>query len=400
MADAGQVANSSVSVVVAGRDPIDVSLFGVEPGRPGEPPAFEGRNLGRARANEVVIDERLVRLTGLAVGDTLTVRSIQGTNEEFYDLAIVGTTDGRAYFIQPGIFVPYLTFEKVKPQGENEQGGNGEYVSNIVAVKLVDPAQIDVMAEQLETLVGGIEAVDRKTAYEAAPGYSAQMSTLSTQRISPLDRRAGGRGFFQIQTLQKVAQVGMLKAIGASNRTVALSAIAQIVTLNALGVALGTAGSLALSLTFPPAVPITFTGDCGVRRHRADGDWAVGRARLGLSAAARRAAGGAGLGPGEVRCRKRCGADAVTKVKGRGQCGDRRQPGLVLGHAGRVRRFGRAERLGQDDAPGYAGGASLPDRRRDPDRGRTARRIQRGAAHPLPRPRSVSRFSRITSCPI
>ncbi len=262
VADAGQVANSSVSVVVEGLDPIDVSLFGVEPGHPGEPPAFEGRNLGRARANEVVIDERLVRLTGLGVGDTLTVRSIQGTEEEFYDLAIVGATDGRAYFIQPGIFVPYLTFEKVKPQGADEQVGRGEYVSNIVAVKLVDPAQIDVMAEQLETVVGGIEAVDRQTAYEAAPGYSAQMSTLSTQRyFTFLIGVLVVGGFFQIQTLQKVAQVGMLKAIGASNRTVALSAIAQIVTLNALGVALGTAGSLALSLTFPPAVPITFTGD-------------------------------------------------------------------------------------------------------------------------------------------
>ncbi len=44
--DAGQVANSSVSVIVDGMDPIDVSFFGVEPGRPGEPPAFEGRGLG------------------------------------------------------------------------------------------------------------------------------------------------------------------------------------------------------------------------------------------------------------------------------------------------------------------------------------------------------------------
>ncbi len=260
--DAGQVANSSVSVIVEGVDPIDVSFFGVEPGRPGEPPAFEGRGLGRARANEVIIDQRLVDQTGLGVGDTLTVRSIQGTNEEFYDLDIVGTTDGRAYFIQPGIFVPYLTWEKVRPQGADEGGRSGDFVSNIVAVKLTDPSQIDLMAQRLVQTVDGIEAVDRKTAYEAAPGYSAQMSTLSTQRyFTFLIGVLVVGGFFQIQTLQKVAQVGMLKAIGASNRTVALSAILQIVTLNALGVGLGTLGSLALSLTFSPTVPITFTGD-------------------------------------------------------------------------------------------------------------------------------------------
>lgn len=262
VADAGQVSSSSVSVVLPGKSSIDVSLFGVEPGRPGEPPVFEGRNLGRGRANEVVIDARLVRLTGLGVGDTLTVRSVQGTDEVFYDLEIVGITDGRAYFMQPGVFVPYLTWEKIRPQGEGEGGDNGEFVSNFVAVKLVDPTQVESMADRLENVVSGIEVVDRKTAYEAAPGYSAQMSTLLTQRyFTFLIGVFVVGGFFQIQTLQKVAQVGMLKAIGASNRTVALAAIAQIVTLNALGVLLGTLGSLVLSLAFPPTVPIAFTGE-------------------------------------------------------------------------------------------------------------------------------------------
>ncbi len=195
----------------------------------------------------------------------------------------------RAYFIQPGIFVPYLTFEKVKPQGENEQGGNGEYVSNIVAVKLVDPAQIDVMAEQLETLVGGIEAVDRKTAYEAAPGYSAQMSTLSTQRyftflIGVLVVGASSR-FRRCRRWRRSAC-----SRPSAHRTARLRCrpLHRSSRSSALGVALGTAGSLALSLTFPPAVPITFTGDAVASAVIADGDWAVGRARLGLSAAARR----------------------------------------------------------------------------------------------------------------
>jgi putative ABC transport system permease protein len=68
-------------------------------------------------------------------------------------------------------------------------------------------------------------------------------------------------GFFQIQTLQKVAQIGMLKAIGTSTWTIALAAIGQIVAINALGVAVGAIGSLLLSLTFPPTLPIVFTGD-------------------------------------------------------------------------------------------------------------------------------------------
>jgi ABC-type antimicrobial peptide transport system permease subunit len=71
-------------------------------------------------------------------------------------------------------------------------------------------------------------------------------------------------GFFQIQTLQKVAQIGMLKAIGASNWTVGMSAVTQIVTVNALGVLIGAVGSLLLSLSFPSTVPIAFTGDAVV----------------------------------------------------------------------------------------------------------------------------------------
>jgi putative ABC transport system permease protein len=66
-------------------------------------------------------------------------------------------------------------------------------------------------------------------------------------------------GFFQIQTLQKVAQVGMLKAIGTSNRTIITAFIVQIVSITAFGVALGCVGTLLLALAFPVSVPIVFT---------------------------------------------------------------------------------------------------------------------------------------------
>jgi putative ABC transport system permease protein len=67
-------------------------------------------------------------------------------------------------------------------------------------------------------------------------------------------------GFFQIQTLQKVAQIGMLKAVGASNRTVGMAAVLQIVTINALGVLLGALGTILLVASFPAGIPIVLTG--------------------------------------------------------------------------------------------------------------------------------------------
>ena len=115
-------------------------------------------------------------------------------------------------------------------------------------------------AATLETKVKKTEAVDLATAYEATPGYAEQQSTLGTIRIFTLliGVLVLG-GFFQIQTLQKVAQIGMLKAIGAPTLTIAVAFVLQIVLTTVLGVAIGTVGTFALSLGLPPTVPITFT---------------------------------------------------------------------------------------------------------------------------------------------
>jgi len=263
--DVGQVFFADATMVFAdGQEDLDISLLGVEPGRPGEPAAVQGVGLGRSRSNEVVIDGNVAARRKVAVGDLVTIKVTQGTDEEFYPLTVVGMSDGRQYFLRPSIFVPYLTWDKVRPQGETESG-KGELVSNIAVVKLVNAGMEAAMARTLERDVAKIEAVDRVTAYEATPGYSAQQSTLDTQRYFTffIGILVIG-GFFQIQTLQKVAQIGMLKAVGASNFTIALAALTQIVAINALGVAVGAVGSLLLAATFPPGIPIVFTGNAVV----------------------------------------------------------------------------------------------------------------------------------------
>lgn len=259
--DAGLIGFSSASVLWGDdEEPLDISLIGVEADKPGEPIAYEGRGLRGKRGDEAIIGRNVALRTGLGVGDQLTMKSIQGTDEELYTLEIVGISDGQQYFIRPSVFVPYLTWEKVKPKGFVEDNDDTDLILNIGAVKLEDPEDLEVMAERLENQVTKIEAVDRQTAYEATPGYSAQQSTLNTIRIFTLliGVLVIG-GFFQIQTLQKVAQIGMLKAIGASTSTIALAFVLQIIYITLLGVGMGAAGTLALSLSFPVSVPIFFT---------------------------------------------------------------------------------------------------------------------------------------------
>jgi putative ABC transport system permease protein len=210
-------------------------------------------------AREVLLDRSTALRTMLDVGDTLTLKTIQGTQEKLHALRVVGITDGRSFFLQPSVIMPHLTFERVRPGVTNIN--HSQMVSNIVAVQLQNPQDKTAMELRLEQQVPETEVVDLPTAYAATPGYREQQNTLDTHRYFALiiGILVVG-GFFQIQTLQKVPQIGMLKAIGASNWTIGLAALSQIMLVTILGVTVGTLLALGLSLTFPPTFPIVFTG--------------------------------------------------------------------------------------------------------------------------------------------
>lgn len=264
VADAGAIGASSVFIQYPNQDqnadPVSYSLVGVEPGRPGEPAVTSGQQLAGLRANEAIIDQRVADETGMQIGDTLTIKSTQGGIDEFYPLTVVGITASQQYFFQASIFAPLFTWDNIRPK-PTVGGGQSELTYNIVNVKLDNPADEAAMIDRLQNQISGIEVVDVVTAYEKAPGYAEQQSTLNTQRaFTLLIGVLVVGGFFQIQTLQKVGQVGMLKALGASNPLVALAATTQIVSTNMLGVLIGSVSTLLLALGLPQNIPIIFTG--------------------------------------------------------------------------------------------------------------------------------------------
>ena len=186
------------------------------------------------------------------MGDVFTIKSLQGTKQQFYELKVVGISDGQQYGISPSIIVPFLTGDEIKPKAVVEDEPRSSLDSNIVAIRLDNPEDIESMAIRLQDQVGNIEAVDTTTAYDSTPGYSAQQGTLNTQRyFALLIGVLVMGGFFQIQTLQKVPQIGVLKAIGASNRVVAAAAMIQIVMVTIMGVAIGGIVTLLLASRTP-----------------------------------------------------------------------------------------------------------------------------------------------------
>jgi len=115
--DIGSINVANVSLLLDQDRKLNIALIGVEPGHPGEPPVVMGQGLQTTHGREAIIDRDVALRTNLKVGDEFRIRSIQGTLEELYTLRVEGISDGRQYFLQPSVVVPFLTWEQIKPGG-------------------------------------------------------------------------------------------------------------------------------------------------------------------------------------------------------------------------------------------------------------------------------------------
>ena len=259
VAAAGPIYTSTTEIETP-KVPLKVSLLAALPGQPGMPPIIGGRAFRGGDSDEVVIDRNVALQTGIQIGDEIRIRSTQGGSDEFFYLRVAGLTSGQSYYFQPTIFTSPATWEKVRPQSAADLKDDTPY-PNIIAVQLSGPSQINSMKAQLLAKVPNIEVADIPTTIDNIPGYSAQQGTVQTQGVFTLliGLLVIG-GFFQIQILQKVPQIGVLKAIGSTNGTVGASAVIQIIIVTAIGVAIGGGLTYIFSLGFPPTIPLVFNG--------------------------------------------------------------------------------------------------------------------------------------------
>ena len=260
VAAAGPLSTANTAILQPDNKVLKVSLLGVNGGSPATPDIVSGRSFLTDQAREVIVDQRVIQRSNIKLGDLITIRSTQGTKDQFFDLTVVGITSGQAYFFQPSIFVPPYVWERVRPKSEAELN-NLTPAINVVVVKLSDPSQVTQMEKTLNASVQNIQATDIQTTINNIPGYTAQQGTVQTQGFFTLliGVLVIG-GFFQIQILQKVPQIGVLKAIGASNFVVGVASIIQISVITAVGVAIGGLMTYLFSLGFPPTVPLSFNG--------------------------------------------------------------------------------------------------------------------------------------------
>jgi putative ABC transport system permease protein len=265
VAEAGQIGFTTARILQPDNAaPIKVSMIGVEPGRPGVPPVVQGRTIFSKQAQEAIIDRNTALRSHLKIGDNMTIRVTKGNKDKTYDLRVVGITDSQQYSLQPSIFVPLFTWDSVRP-GADIPTDTADLASNVIAIKVNNPLEKEAVKERILSTVSGVQVADITQAIQAVPGYSAQQSTIQTQGFFTMfiGLLVIG-GFFQIQMLQKVPQIGVLKAIGASNQLVSAATIIQIVIVTIVGVAVGGLFTYLLSLSFPPTIPIVFNGQRSV----------------------------------------------------------------------------------------------------------------------------------------
>ncbi|EFO80892.1 permease domain protein [Oscillochloris trichoides DG-6] len=239
---------------------IDVALIGVEPSQPGAPNVYAGEALGDSRAAEVVLDRHVIARLNIPIGAMITIKVVQGMEEQFYDLRVIGYAEGRKINYVPSIFVPLKRWERIRPQ-ENPGIDDGDLIFNVAAVQLDQTSPTAVVAAEIERSVSQVDVTDPVTAYTSTQGYNDMISTISMQQgfmLLIVVLIVGS--FFQIQTLQKVAQIGMLEAIGASSRLVIMTLLIQVMITMVLGLLIGGSIVWLMAQVLPASVPIVFSG--------------------------------------------------------------------------------------------------------------------------------------------
>lgn len=176
---------------------------------------------------------------GLKVGDELTVVGVDRK------LPILGFTYAGSYGHVDIAFASLETWQELL-YGDNARG-------RFSAIAIRADASTDLSAVDA---AAGTESETKVAAYQGSPGYAGETSTMTLIRgfllvISALIVGA----FFTVWTVQRGRQIGMLKALGASNLYVLRDALGQLAIVLVAAALVGTGVAFGLGSLVGSDVP-------------------------------------------------------------------------------------------------------------------------------------------------
>lgn len=218
-------------------DPLELVLWGLEPGSLIEPPVLEGKPLGASETG-VIVSRLLVDRDGVEIGDRITLDRV------LTEVEVIGITEERNIGHIPIIYAPLRKWQEATygppggaPPGEKLPDIVFDFVS-ILALQLdetVTEEQIAAIDDEI-----GVSTLDRASFYAASTGYIEEVRTVQIIQIFLFVISAVVIGaFFAVWTIQRTKEVGLVKALGASNFYLLRDALGQALILMAIGVAIG-----------------------------------------------------------------------------------------------------------------------------------------------------------------
>lgn len=222
------------------------AFLGFDPGSIGEPDVVEGRPIALGEHDALLADRRFLDITGFDVGDTVTVQ----LRLETRTFLIVGAIDEGSFFFQPAVYITRDAWRELK----YGPGAGNAPVASIVLLK----------GDGLPGIRGdGFEVIDKPTAFANIEGVAGQQATVTALRVFGYIIGALVIGvFFYVLTLQKVSQIGVLKALGASSAYVFRQLVVQVLAISVTGVVISVPLAWATGRAIaqlPDPVPIAFT---------------------------------------------------------------------------------------------------------------------------------------------
>ncbi len=221
-----------------------VAIIGVEPESFGMPPVIEGNALS-GNGSEVLLDRIFADSTGVGVGDKVGLP----VGFETAPFTVVGIVNQGYFFFQSATYITLEDWQTLVHQGDADQ-------APAASIVLVRGSELD------GTSGDGWMLVTKQEGFNNIEGVAAQQSTVDALRYMGLLIGAMVIGvFFYVITLQKIALLGILKAIGASGWYLARQSLLQVLLISLAGTAIATGLALATKATVLSSaeVPIAFT---------------------------------------------------------------------------------------------------------------------------------------------
>lgn len=241
VAEVGGIGVAQLGARVPGndaRDLVDVALFGYEIAPQGvpEPPAD-----GEAYA------DRSLEAGGVKEGMTIEV------GPQRTPVKIVGWVDGLVYSGQGTLWTDAATWRDVVNQNRPDAGvGDGVFQSLVVRAESgTDPEQLARMIDR--DTDGATESLTLMDAVNAIPGVEQQQSTFNQIiGVTVVIAIIVVALFFALLTVERTSLYGVLKAVGATSRSLFAGVVAQAVVVTLVASLIGGALAVLLDLLVPP----------------------------------------------------------------------------------------------------------------------------------------------------